>query len=269
LHLILHKKSTNEVFGSCYNSTGTRSYTVTGSLNDDKSIDLQFLLGEHEMASFKGKMPKGKLIKGKVSGIGLVDEDLSFYLDNKLNFEETSFQSFNTTYEILLPKSGSKDFDKFIKKNTEDWVKECIAKSTAKSYKESEIPAPEERLINRAYIYPDIRYVADNIISGHLIYVNTWTGKTKTKPINFDLKNDVELTMDQLFLKDIAYKDSINSYLVSNGIPIFSYPFFNITPEGIRLYNEFEPINGRNEVVLPYSVLKPWARKTGPLKKIL
>ena len=269
LHLILHKKSETEITGSCYNETGSRSYQVTGQLNKDKTLALQFLLGENEMASFTGKMPKGKAIKGSVTGIGLLNESMVFYLDNKLNYEEKGFQSFNTTYEIMLPINGNKDFDDYVKKSSEDWVNECITKSHEKTYKESEIPKPEERLINRAYIYPDIRYVADNLVSGHLIFVNTWTNKTKTKPLNFDLKNDIELSLDQIFTKDLAFRDSLTTYMKSIGRPGFNYVYFNITPEGLRLYDDFEPFQGRNDFIVPYAVIKPWARKTGPLKKLL
>lgn len=269
LHVILHKKSENEIYGSCYNETGTKSYKVTGTLSDDKTIKLKFLLGEHVMATFSGNMSKRKLIKGQVTGIGMINEDLLLHLDNKINYQQISFQSFSTSYEILLPEYGSKDFDKFIKNSTSDWLKECIDKSNSKSYKESDIPLPEERLINRGYIYPDIRYVADNVISGHMIFVNTWTGQTKTKPINYNLKEDEEIKLDQLFNKELSYRDSLISYLKSNGKSAFNFQYFNITPEGLRLYDEFEPINGRNDFIVPYSVLKPWAKKTGPLKKIL
>ena len=269
LHLILHKKSDSEITGSCYNETGSRVYSVTGQLQKDNTLELQFLLGENEMASFRGKMPKGKTIKGSVSGIGLTNEKMVFYLDNKLNYEEKSFQSFNTTYEIMLPVNGNKDFDAYVKKYSEEWVHECIKKSQEKTYKESEIPVPEERLMNRAYIYPDIRYVADNLISGHLIFVNTWTNKTKTKPLNFDLKNDQELSIDQIFTKDVAFRDSLNSYMRSIGKPQFNFVYFNITPEGLRLYDDFEPFQGRNDLIVPFAVIKPWARKTGPLKKLL
>ncbi len=269
LHLILHKKTDNEVYGSCYNETGTKSYHVKGMLNDDKSLHLNFYLGEQQMAIFTGKMPRAKVIKGNVSGIGMVNEELNMYLDNKINYQQTAFQSFTTSYEVLMPENGAKEFDRFIKNITGDWVKQCIEKSNSKTYKESDNTIPEERLINRAYIYPDIRYVADNVISGHMIFVNTWNAKTLTKAINFDLNEDKEITLDQLFTKDISFRDSLNIYIKATGNDVFKISYFNITPEGLRVYDDFDPINGRNDIIVPYSVLRPWVKKNGPLKKLL
>jgi len=269
LHIILHKKTENDIYGSCYNETGTRSYLVKGILNEDKSINLNFYLGEHQMATFAGKMGKPKLIKGIVNGIGMVNEELSLYLDNKINYQQIAFQSFSTSYEVLIPEYGSKDFDRFIKNITGDWVQKCVDKSNSKTNKENDTTIPEERMVNRAYIYPDIRYVTDNVISGHMVFVNTWTGQTITKSINFNLNEDNEISLDQLFNKDIEYKDSLKTYLKSVNKNAFTISYFNITPEGLRIYDDFDPINGRNDVIVPYSVLKPWAKKNGPLKKLL
>ena len=85
-------------------------YNVTGTINADKSIFLNFYLDQIEMARFDGKLKGSSLIKGVTNGIGVVNEPLQFELENELTLVEDSYQNFRSSIEILTPDSINKDF---------------------------------------------------------------------------------------------------------------------------------------------------------------
>lgn len=80
--LIIFHKEYGILSGFCFNDKGTRMYNVTGTINADKSIFLNFYLDQIEMARFDGKLKGSSLIKGVTNGIGVVNEPLQFELEN-------------------------------------------------------------------------------------------------------------------------------------------------------------------------------------------
>lgn len=269
LRLILFHKSNNMLSGFCYNADGTKMYQVTGNINDDKSVYINFYRDNIEMARYNGKMKGSGLIKGFTTGIGVVNEPLQFELENEIILNEKSFQNFKSAAEILLPDSKDKDFDKYINDKIQPLADEIFNKMNEKVSSESYIPQPEERLVNRAYVYPDIKFVTKDLICGNILYSNTWEKNDRTIPFNYDVKQEREIQLEDIWNPKLSMQDTLSQYFAKAGKPEFSFKYFNITPQGLRFYDDIHPLYGRKEETIPYAVLRKWVRTKSPVRKLI
>jgi len=268
LRIILFQKEPEKLTGFCFNDTGTRMYNVNGMLNPDKSIFLNFLLDETEVARFDGKVKSGAIIKGTTTGIGVTSEPLQLELENELNLEETSYQNFRTAIEILTPKLRKGNFEKYILEKIEPYIQE-VNSEIVENLSESHVPQPSERLSQRAYIYPVIRFVSKEIISGHILYTNTWDKHDKTIAFNYDVRKKKEISQDDIWNPKLNMQDTLAHYFESVGKPGFSYKYFNLTPQGIRFYDDLNPLYGRNDVTIPYAVVRRWVKGKSPVRHLI
>lgn len=269
LRLILFQKEPANLSGFCFNDTGTRMYNVTGTLNPDKSIFINFLLDQSEVARFDGVLKGKSLIKGRTTGIGVTNEPLQLELENELSLNETSYQSFSTAIEILTPKTKNKNFEQYIAAKLQPYIDEVNKANTAENMSESHISQPSERLSQRAYIYPDIRFVTKELICGNVLYTNTWDKHDKTIPFNYDVKKKKEIELTDIWNPNLNMQDSLNHYFISVNKPGFTFKYFNLTPQGIRLYDDLDPLYGRNDLTIPYAVVRRWARGKSPVRNLI
>jgi hypothetical protein len=269
LRLILFHKQTTELSGFCFNETGSKMYTVTGKINDDNSVFINFYLDQTEMARFDGKFKGSSLIKGTTTGIGVVNEPLQLELENEIYLTETSYQNFRTSIEILTPNSRDKDFEKYINDKIQPYLEAVNQKKDKSGFSESDIPQPADRLSQRAYIYPDIRFVSKDLICGNILYTNTWDKNDKTIPFNYDSKKEVEIQLDDIWNPKINIRDSLDHYFNSINKSGFSFKYFNLTPQGIRFYDDLNPLFGRNDVTIPYAIIKRWTKRKSLIKNLI
>ncbi len=269
LQLIIFHKEYGILSGFCFNDKGTRMYNVTGTINADKSIFLNFYLDQIEMARFDGKLKGSSLIKGVTNGIGVVNEPLQFELENELTLVEDSYQNFRSSIEILTPDSRNKDFDAYIKQKIQPLIEEINKKVNKSGPSESDLPQPEERLTNRAYIYPDIRFATKELVCGNILYSNTWDKNDKTISFNYDIKKEKEILLEDIWQQKLNMTDTLSKYFTAIGKPGFTYKYFNITPQGLRFFDELDPLYGRKEETIPYAILKKWTRRKSPIRNLI
>lgn len=269
LRLILMHKQTSQLSGYCYNDSGTRMYTVIGTLNADKTIHLEFYLDQISMAFFDGVLKGKKTIKGKVTGIGLVNEPLKLSLENELELKESAYQNFRTSVEVLLPDSKDNKFDNYLTNKIQDLLNNIESKIKASNPSESDDPQPEDRLKWRAYIYPEIHFVTKDLICGSILYSTTWESSEKTIAFNYDNKKNKEILEKDLWDQDAHVQDSLKTYFTMHGKTDFTYKYFNITPKGIRYYGDLDPIYGRKEETVPFTEMGNWVNRKSPIKSLV
>lgn len=269
LRLILMHKQSDQLSGYCYNDSGTRMYTVSGNINPDKTIHLDFYLDQISIANFDGIIKGKNNIQGKVTGIGLVNEALKLSLENELELKENAYQNFRTSVEVLLPDSKDNDFDIYLADKIKDLLNNIETKIKSSNPLESDNPQPEDRLKWRAYIYPEIHFVTKDLICGTILYSTTWENSEKTIAFNFDNKHDKEILEKDLWNKDQNIQDSIKTYFSRQGKTDFEYKYFNITPKGIRYYSDLDPIYGRKEETVPFTEMKKWITRKSPIKSLV
>lgn len=121
---------------------------------------------------------------------------------------EDSYQNFRSSIEILTPDSRNKDFDAYIKQKIQPLIEEINKKVNKSGPSESDLPQPEERLTNRAYIYPDIRFATKELVCGNILYSNTWDKNDKTISFNYDIKKEKEILLEDIWQQKLNMTDT-------------------------------------------------------------
>lgn len=134
----------------------------------------------------------------------------------------------------------------------------------------------------------NLSYEADNngfdylgvVITSVYVKPEDWQPHRSEISLNYDLKNDRELRLGDLFQPGSAYLETIATYCAKelnvaqqSGLSPKSYNFevWTVGTEGLKIYIQQYQIgsfaNGAPQVVIPFEVLKPIARKGGILDK--
>jgi len=259
--LILRKLDGQSLSGYCYNKDGSKYYDVMGKISG-KDIELNFLKDEQKLFVLNGKIKGGKQILGIITGIGMTDEHVELKIQSKLNFEPKSYQNYFFSCEMWLPSSKHDDANEYIHQLIDSISAQILSQARIDGTASYD---PDRRLEHRYYIYPDIKFVTQELISGHLLVVDGKTQKQTTIPLNFDTKKGLPFELTDLFKESVIAGDSL-FHVCNISSTKQNYPYFVLSPSGIKLYGEWDTIKGRAECLLPNSRIAHWIKRNSSLK---
>jgi hypothetical protein len=160
------------------------------------------------------------------------------------------------------------------------WVERCNATFSAKK-----TPlVPVNRNTQRASVWPEIGCWTDNIFSGYLTFVDTWSAQAQGIAYNFDLRTGKEILLEDLFQKSFNYKVWMTEYTAKEmpklsafaSDPVYrewlskeGFPLVLIRREGLEMSTLFHPQYGRQTIFVPYKTLKPNLRRDSVIAEFI
>ena len=283
VELILQKDNQNGLSGVAYFKNEKISYDLKGDIFDSENINIT--IKDYNNA-----------LKGKLEGVFKDESNISvnyfsseghrsptlFQSEQKLEMECIEYADYITSYDITFPSMQNKHFNQWIANLTSDWVKNC--KDRAKEVRSAGAgPKPELRSTVRAHVWCEIDFYNDLIISGFMSFENTWSKEMQGKTINYDLKKNSAITLNDLFTEGFDHKKFVAEYLnkeihqhelydnyaFRKWLSAQDFPYFLILKDGLTFCTDFNAVYGRQKVKIPYEQLKPFFKENNVLSYLM
>jgi hypothetical protein len=265
------------VDGLAYFKSQNKTYHVAGELtNYNRDIKLHFQDNEWQSlgtlegkVDFKtdnitcsftyndGKLSEGALTKSQVIDVGCIE-----------------YADFISTMEIIYPKTRNFKFNDALNTYIQDWLK--TSREYTNQYKaQMKVLKPNMRASLRSYLWCDIDYFSNTLISGKVIHTNTWENGYTSYTFNFDFENNKMVALSEIFKSGSGYETFIRKYIeeamkkrpfsddviFQKWIEKAKFDYFTIRKEGINFISDYNAIYGEQHCTIPYEVLKPYLNK--------
>jgi len=184
-----------------------------------------------------------------------------------------AYADFSSSYDILYPKTTSSAYNRWINRTVDDWTRSCRQYALQVQQKN---PAKKVSLRSslRANAWCDLEQYSKEIISGYMIFSNTWSVDMEAKAFNFDIKANKWITLDDVFQEGVNVKqlirEQLNKQMEQHAFysdPDFrawitkqSFKQFTLRKEGIAFSTPYSSVYGRQQVTLSYRILKPYLK---------
>lgn len=189
----------------------------------------------------------------------------SLTLDGKLDYQSYAYIDFAEKRDLLFPKTGTK-FDEYFDGLIEMYIK-----------KDPKIKANKEdaaRLSDELLAWVDIHYYDAKLISGLLFY-KLDTGNEMTIPFTYDLIEDKDIRVDELFSKKnipkkvgekILAEEKLNTTkfdepAIQEWYTNQKFDLITINQEGVAYNTEYNTIAGTQTITIPYVEFEKYIRK--------
>ncbi|MEL6925229.1 MAG: hypothetical protein AAFO94_14370, partial [Bacteroidota bacterium] len=234
-----------------------------------------------------------KNIKGNIRGQHTADglraqfvseagetSDIRFEMTEEMEVGCIEYADYISSYDITYPKTQHPSFDQWMDQQAMNWVVTC--RDRVKKVKVTHpVKNPQLRATERAYAWTELSYLSDELISGYLNFSDTWSETDRSRMINFDLRQQRELTVEDVFKgryekfvrstirkafkKNRYYSDAdFRKWISKEGFTLFT-----VRAEGISFSTSFHPIYGQQHVLVPFRRLKPYLKKGTVVFKLL
>ncbi|MBP7821336.1 MAG: hypothetical protein KA010_00340, partial [Saprospiraceae bacterium] len=155
-------------------------------------------------------------------------------------------------------------------------LQECRKKVEQNRNEFSNTPPPYSRASTRGSAWCDIEYLNKKIISGFIVFSNTWTDSITCHSFNFDFLQNKEIKLDDI-LNNIPARDVfIDRYISSQvtALPQYTqrafrdwidevdFSYFTIRQDGICFSTPYNTIFGQQHISIPYDKLKDFLKKS-------
>ena len=136
----------------------------------------------------------------------------------------------------------------------------------------------------RASAWAEIACWTDNFLSGYLTFTDTWNEKSQQVAFNFHLSTGRVIGLDDLFNKSFDAQKWMGDYLKKEipKLPRFAkdlrfrewvykegFPLYTMRREGLALSTPFHPVYGRQHMIVPYNILKPYMKQDNPIADLV
>ena len=207
---------------------------------------------------------------------------LQLFLKKNIAVACVEYADYMTSYDLSFPKTKYTNFNKWIENQTGQWMKRC-RKYTDNAKKRHAENAVQLRASLRAYGWCNIDMISDQLISGQLTFMNTWSKKQEGKNINFDFYTAKEITLKDIFKKDFDYQKFIRNYInktinkhkryrdyeFRKWLAEEDFPYFTLREEGISFSTNFNMLYGQQQIVISYDTLEKYLKKNSPIKHLI
>jgi hypothetical protein len=278
--ILLQKNSDNEVRGTGYAHKENVTYALKGVWEEAaNTLELTFKHPEtnRKTGTFKGKFRNNDEIIGNFVTYPKAGKVFAtFSKDDGLSVGCMDYADYTTLYDVLYPKTKSEEFNTWIEKIVYDWVnriKETVQQAKGTSNENT----PNLRAIARAYTTSTVEFYSQDLISGYLIFNNSWENAPQEQTMNYDFTAKKELLLSdifkqgydyQTFIKEYTAKEVLKNALYNQGdfktwIESVGFPNFSILRDGLKLSTPTNGIFGRQSVTIPYAQVKANLKQQG------
>jgi threonyl-tRNA synthetase len=187
-------------------------------------------------------------------------------LANKITFTNNAYIDFDEKISVVFPKSDNVKFTNW----SNSYFTSLFNKETYEYIKKTNSDAISERY-KYAYLGDiEIDYLSDSIVSGLFTIQTTSYDRVVENTFCYDFKKNKKIEIEDALLINEEFKNLIKekskamNYTTEHPL---EYTHFSIVESGIKCRTPFNTITGREEMILPYSELKPFILKKGILSK--
>lgn len=271
LELILQKEGGNHLSGITY--LNGKSYDIQGDIDTRNFLNVYLKKYiEKDFARLEGDFKNQNFFRANLIEEDGASRSLTFKLKERLRVGCVEYADYVTSFDITYPKTKSGAFNSWIRHTINDWTQSCRNYSK----KVSSSSNPESRATERAFGWCQLDVYSDDFISGFLNFSSTWEKGQLGLAFNFDVKNELLLTRDDifkshfdqnLFLREIIpmlFKN--HSLYTDQGFRKWiekeaAFPYFIVRKDGINFSTDFNILYGRQNVTIPFEELKPFLKE--------
>lgn len=207
-----------------------------------------------------------------------------FYTNHKKKKEPFNIQQ-EGTFETIAYASSDALFDVSYLKTSfpayNQWIKSLIKNSKKEKIQEINDLKKEDSTNHFSWQWTgwqEIDYWTEKVISGRMVFFESWSEKTYTIPIIYDLETNKPLDLPSEFRKNnteiiheltTAESQKYNPNSYSDDALNTKLEVMSLVKNGILLTSPFDPINGYKKRVIPYKSFKRKLRKNSPIHQLL
>jgi hypothetical protein len=278
--MVLTKVYHGELQGYLWIETDSRTYDLRGLIDEAGAFQAEARLpGGKVAAQLQGQVKSPQAIDCTWMGSGQLRE-FKFALREELLLGCFEYADFFSSYDALYPRPKCPGCSSWLDEKVKTWMDRCKASLAAPAADAS----PQERNARRASAWTDIACWTENVFTGYLTFSETWTGQAQGLSFNFDLRTGKEIALTDLFNKsfnaktffeEFARKESpklaafaadpaYRAWLTRQGFPLYT-----LRREGVELSTVFHPDYGRQQLLVPYAMLKPYMKRDNPIADLV
>lgn len=276
VELVLSRAHNGALSGYLWVGLDGKTHVLRGKMNDDQSYQLDALNNTGKaVATLMGNFGADRKMTCNWRGGGEMRTfDLSFK-DMLVTgcFDHADYRS---SYDVLYPRTRCESCNTQLDRCVNNWVERCKSSLAAKK----EQPNANNRATLRASGWMDVECWTEDMFSGLFTFTDTWSGKAEGIAFNFDLKTGETITVQDLFVKSFNSKNWMDGYIKKESpkLPAFAadpvfrewlvregFPLITLRHDGLVFSTLFHPEYGRQQLLAPYDLLKPYLKRDSPV----
>ncbi len=283
VEMILRRANNGYLKGTVYYKSENKTYLAEGQIgSDERSITLEIKdINWKNKATIKGKVD---FSSDRISGETIINGETTncdLPLSETISVGCIEYADFLTKTEITYPKTQNQDFNEQIQNRVQDWL--TLSRAYTKEYsKKLLVHNAAQRSSLRSYCWYEVDFFNNQMISGKIILTNTWENDYQGFVFNYDLIQNKEITLENLFRENFDYKKLLKQYIEKEvrkrpfygdgyyevWITTQEFKYFTFRKEGLVLSTSFNGIYGEQQVIMPYEMLIPYLRDNSILDLI-
>lgn len=281
--LILQMAGEGQLRGVAYFYKHDKTFEVKGNYETNKKVELAFFDANAKVKGVvRGYLTEKGIIEAAYIGVDGKQQMCSFWKQKEMPMACNEYADYFANYDITYPKSNSKVVNDWLNSTSSKWMEAC-RNETKKVKAANKGLDPDLRASVRAYGWCDLDYVSPKVMSGTMMMRNTWESKAKMESFNFDLVNNKEIKLTDLFDKDFDYQKFVWGYISTEikehkhyddygfrkwlGNELFES--FTIRQDGVNFSTSYNSIYGQYKITVPYHELKQHFKKRSPIWKLM
>ncbi|MEO6759678.1 MAG: hypothetical protein ABIO24_09520 [Saprospiraceae bacterium] len=278
--MVLMRIQNGALQGYCWIESDAKTYALQGTMDKKGDYEMEALLPSGKVAAqLTGNWKAGLPTTCYWVGSG-EKRTLSFVLKDNYTLGCYDYADFGSSYDALYPRTPCAACNTWFDQQLTAWINRC--KVTIAAKKSPVIPAT--RSIERASAWSEIACWTENVFSGYLTFSDTWSDQAQGLSYNFDLRSGKLIPLDDLFNKGFNAKTWLEDYARKEmpKMPQFvanpkyrewlskeGFPLFALRREGLEISTWFHPQFGRQSLLVPYGLLKPYMKKDNPVTEFV
>lgn len=196
------------------------------------------------------------------------EEKINLKIANKIQFTTQSFMDFDERVSAVYPKNDNQKFNAW----SQLFFMNLFNKETFEFITKTKNDAISERCKHQYVGDILVDLATDSIFSG-LYFVQSSAKTTVAEtPFCYDLKKNKVIDLKEALILDDKWDSFLKAKaneLMKDGEPVkkSNFSLFTLCDLGLKCRSPFNTITGREELIIPYTELKPFIQKKGGLAK--
>lgn len=275
VEMILRRGNNGYVKGTVFYKNENKTYYAEGTLlNRGREIALEIKdVNWNEKAIIKGNVD---FSSDRISGETIINGETKtcdLPLFEKMTVGCIEYADFMTKTEITYPKTQNQDFNEQIRNQVQDWL--TLSRAYTQEYMGGfGMFTANQRSSLRSYCWYEIDCFNSRMVSGKIIQTNTWDEDYQGFSFNYDLIENKEITLENLFTETFDYQSFIKQYIDNEvrkrpfygdgyyevWITTQKFDYFTFRKEGLVFSTTFNGVYGEQQVTIPYEMITPHLR---------
>jgi len=279
VELILQREANAQLHGICYKNG--KDYRVIGEVKDDRvSLILKDYRGRLA-GEYTGKLKAGKSLKGDFLH-KTTTEDWNFKLQSAIEVGCQSHADYQSTFDITYPLLKNQAFDYWMQNQIKNWVITCEEHIESKGQLQAKSPTSRASAIANAWC--SIEYIDSKVVSGRLIFDQSWAGEQASIPFSFDLKKSQAINITDLFNHNFDHAYFVDNYIknvfkahkqydadpkFNDWLEACAFPHFSIRKDGVNFSTDYNRMYGQLNITIPFSELSAYMKVGHPITYLI